>query len=204
VSDDALRRLLPTVQRVARHLIRRLPPFVEIDELVQVGLIAVSGALPRYDPSGGASLETFAARRALGGMLDWCRQADPLSRADRRALRAAGETGTPVQPWPVDFDPVDTAPGPLDMLLDRERAARLEVEIARLPDRSREVLRLALAGDLTLAEIGTLFGVSASRAWQIAHDAAALLRARMVTDPAPRPAPPPLPDVTRWAGARVG
>lgn len=201
--DDALRRLRPTVQRVAWRLIRRLPASVDLDDMVQVGMIAAAAAVQRYDPAGGASLETFVARRALGGMLDELRRADHLGRDMRRARRGMGDAN-PEQPWPVGFDPVDPAPGPLAELLERERAARLEAEIARLPDRPRAVLRLALDGELALHEIGSIFGVSGARAWQIAHDAAALIGRRLADpDVTTAPAPPP-PRLEFGPGALVG
>lgn len=191
MSDDALRRLRPTVQRVARRLIGRLPASVELDDMVQAGMIAAAGALQRYDPAGGASLETFVARCALGGMLEELRRADPIGVFTRRKLRAAGDPGPVEQAWPEDLDPADPTPGPLAVLLERERAARLEAELARLPDRPREVLRLALEGDLALHEIGSIFGISGARAWQIAHDAAALIGRRLADQDVTTAAAPP-------------
>ena len=184
MGDDALRRLLPLVRRVALRLARRLPPSIEVDDLVQAGLIAVDAALPRYDPARGASLATFAARRALGGMLDELRRGGLLSRSEWRTSRVAPEVA-----WPEGFDPPDPAPGPLAALLDCERAARLEAEIARLPTRARDVLRLLLDGDLTQREIGCLFGLSEARVCQIAGETVALLAARLADPPLVTAAP---------------
>ena len=199
MSDEALRRLLPLVRRTARRLQARirLPASVDLDDLVQCGLIAVADGLPRYDPARGASLDTFAARCALGGMLDELRRGGPLSREAWRARREM-----PEQAWPPDFDPQDPAPGPLAMLLERERAARLETELARLPARSRDVLRLLLDGDLTQHEIGLLFGINAARVGQIAEQTVALLAARLA-DPPTVAAAPSAPVVFR-AGSLVG
>lgn len=178
MSDDALRQLLPLVRRVALRLVRRLPASIEADDMVQAGLIAVAAALPRYDPARGASLETFAARRALGGMLDELRRGGLLSRSEWRARRAPPEVA-----WPEGFDPPDPASGPLAALLDRERAARLEAEIARLPARARGVLRLLLDGDLTQREVGCLFGLSEARVGTLAAETVALLAARLADKP---------------------
>lgn len=197
MSDEALRRLLPLVKRIARRLASRLPANVELDDLVQTGWIAVYAALPRYDATRGASLETFAARRALGGMLDELRRGGPLSRAEWRERQEH-----PEQRWPEDYDPADPAPGPLAVLLDRERLARAEVEIARLPARSREVLRLMLDGELTGDEIGAMFGLGPSRISQILADAVAVLAARLA-DPPTVVAEPCRPVVFR-AGSLVG
>jgi RNA polymerase sigma factor (sigma-70 family) len=199
MSDEALRRLLPLVRRTARRLCRRLPANVELDDMVQAGLIAVSDALPRYDPTRGASIETFAARRALGGMLDELRRGGLLSRDAWRTRRE-----NPEQAWPDDYDPADPAPGPLAVLLERERLARVEVEIARLPARSRDVLRLLLDGDLTGDEIGAIFGISPSRVSQIASEAVALLASRLAAGPVIRPATAPAGRVAARSGSLAG
>lgn len=79
-----------------RSLVRRLamqvvwagmPAALELDDLVQAGLIGVHDALQRYDPDVGASVETWVRARALGAMLDTLRSADWVGRTDRAAQR---------------------------------------------------------------------------------------------------------------------
>jgi RNA polymerase sigma factor for flagellar operon FliA len=60
---------------------------VEIDDLIQVGMIGLNDALARFDPSQGVQFETFATQRIRGAMLDELRGSDWMSRGDRRHQR---------------------------------------------------------------------------------------------------------------------
>lgn len=87
-----LREHEPLVRQVAGRLRRRLPVGVDIDELMQAGLIGLNEAISRFDASIGASFCTYAARRIEGAMLDSLRAGDELSRevrARQREIRAA-------------------------------------------------------------------------------------------------------------------
>ena len=66
----------PLVKRIALHLLGRLPDGVELDDLIQVGLIALLEAARQYSPSKGASFETYASIRVRGSMLDEVRSND--------------------------------------------------------------------------------------------------------------------------------
>lgn len=69
-------RHAPLVKRIAVHLLGRLPDGIELDDLVQVGLIALLEAGRQYTPSKGASFETYASIRIRGAMLDEVRSND--------------------------------------------------------------------------------------------------------------------------------
>jgi RNA polymerase sigma factor for flagellar operon FliA len=60
----------PLVKRIAYHLMSRLPPNVQQDDLIQAGLIGLLEALRNYDASQGASFQTYARIRIRGAMLD--------------------------------------------------------------------------------------------------------------------------------------
>ena len=82
----------PLVRRIAGRLRSRLPDHVDMDELLQAGLIGLDDAITRYADDRGASFETYAARRIEGAMLDALRSQDSLSRDARgrqRQIRAA-------------------------------------------------------------------------------------------------------------------
>ncbi|RMF96080.1 MAG: RNA polymerase sigma factor FliA [Gammaproteobacteria bacterium] len=66
----------PLVKRIAAHLLGRLPDGIELDDLVQVGLIALLDAARQYSASKGASFETYASIRIRGAMLDEVRSND--------------------------------------------------------------------------------------------------------------------------------
>lgn len=82
--DAQLRQYAPLVHRLAHLMIARLPASVELDDLIQVGMIGLTEALARYEPSMGVQFETFAAQRIRGAMLDELREADWMSRASRK------------------------------------------------------------------------------------------------------------------------
>ena len=82
--DAQLRQYAPLVHRIAHLMIARLPASVELDDLIQVGMIGLAEALARYEPSMGVQFETFASQRIRGAMLDELRDADWMSRGSRK------------------------------------------------------------------------------------------------------------------------
>lgn len=82
--DAQLRQYAPLVHRLAHLMIARLPASVELDDLIQVGMIGLTEALARYEPSMGVQFETFASQRIKGAMLDELRDADWMSRGSRK------------------------------------------------------------------------------------------------------------------------
>jgi len=82
--DAQLRHHSPLVLRLAHHLMARLPASVDIDDLIQVGMIGLNEALSRFDPAQGVQFETFASQRIRGAMLDELRDGDWLSRSSRK------------------------------------------------------------------------------------------------------------------------
>lgn len=74
----------PLVRRLAHHMMAKLPASVEVDDLIQVGLIGLSDALARFESSQGVQFETFATQRIRGAMLDELRENDWMSRGSRK------------------------------------------------------------------------------------------------------------------------
>lgn len=77
----------PLVKRIAYHMMARLPASVQVDDLIQVGMIGLLDAASNYDDTHGAQFETYAVQRIRGAMLDELRQCDWLPRSARKALR---------------------------------------------------------------------------------------------------------------------
>lgn len=80
-------RFAPLVKRVAHHMMAKLPPSVELDDIMQAGMMGLLDAAGRYEESQGAQFETYAVQRIRGAMLDWLRETDWLPRALRKDLR---------------------------------------------------------------------------------------------------------------------
>ncbi len=72
--DDLVSRCAPLVKRIAYHLMTRLPPSVQADDLIQAGMIGLLEASRNYDATQGASFETYAGIRIRGAMLDEVRK----------------------------------------------------------------------------------------------------------------------------------
>ena len=87
-SEDALiGQYAPLVRRVALQLVSRLPASVELDDLIQAGMIGLLDAVRRYQESPDAQFETYATTRIRGAMLDELRSQDWLPRSVRSKSR---------------------------------------------------------------------------------------------------------------------
>jgi RNA polymerase sigma factor FliA len=86
-TNATLKHYSPLVRRLAHQMIARLPANVELDDLVQVGMIGLHDALGRFDAAQGVQFETFATQRIRGAMLDELRSGDWMSRGDRKQQR---------------------------------------------------------------------------------------------------------------------
>ncbi|VAW59815.1 RNA polymerase sigma factor for flagellar operon, partial [hydrothermal vent metagenome] len=74
--DQRIMQHIGLVKRIAYHLVTRLPAHVQVDDLIQSGMVGLIEAAKNYDPSQGASFETYAGIRVRGAMLDDVRHAD--------------------------------------------------------------------------------------------------------------------------------
>jgi RNA polymerase sigma factor for flagellar operon FliA len=84
-------RHAPLVKRIAYHLMNRLPPSVQSEDLIQAGMIGLLEASRNYDPSQGASFETYAGIRIRGAMLDEIRRSDWTPRSVHRKARLVAD-----------------------------------------------------------------------------------------------------------------
>ncbi|KTC86400.1 RNA polymerase sigma factor FliA [Legionella brunensis] len=79
------------VKRIAHHLLGRLPYSVQLDDLVQAGMLGLLEAVRHYDATKGASFETYAGIRIRGHMLDEVRRNDWVPRSVYRNARMISE-----------------------------------------------------------------------------------------------------------------
>ena len=80
------------VKKLAHQLKARLPPSVEVDDLIQAGMIGLLDAINRYEDNHGAQFETYAVQRIRGAMLDELRGGDWLPRSIRQNMRKVEDT----------------------------------------------------------------------------------------------------------------
>jgi RNA polymerase sigma factor for flagellar operon FliA len=86
-TNAMLKQYSPLVRRLAHQMIAKLPANVEVDDLIQVGMIGLADAMTRFDSEQGVQFETFATQRIRGAMLDELRGADWMSRGNRKQQR---------------------------------------------------------------------------------------------------------------------
>lgn len=89
--NDIVMRYAPLVKRIAHHLLLRMPASVQLDDLLQSGMIGLLEAARKYDLSKGASFETYAGIRIRGAMLDEIRKGDWAPRSVHRKSRRVAE-----------------------------------------------------------------------------------------------------------------
>ncbi len=90
-SNELVMQHASLVKRIAYHLMNRLPPNVQVEDLIQAGMIGLLEASRNYDPSQGASFETYAGIRIRGSMLDEIRRSDWTPRSVHRKARMVSE-----------------------------------------------------------------------------------------------------------------
>src|SRR5690606_22210787 len=86
-EDELIARYAPLVRRLALQLVARLPANVELDDLMQAGMIGLLDAVRRYEVQDDATFDTYATTRVRGAMLDELRSQDWLSRGARSKAR---------------------------------------------------------------------------------------------------------------------
>ncbi|NOX09879.1 MAG: RNA polymerase sigma factor FliA [Gammaproteobacteria bacterium] len=86
-ADELVTNHATLVKRIAYHLMSRLPPSVQADDLIQAGMIGLLEAARNYDSEQGASFETYAGIRIRGSMLDEIRRTDWTPRSVHRKAR---------------------------------------------------------------------------------------------------------------------
>ena len=91
-ANDVIAQHADLVRRIAHHLAARLPASVEIDDLIQAGMIGLLEASRSYDAEQGASFETYASIRIRGSMIDEIRRGDWVPRSVHRRARQAAAT----------------------------------------------------------------------------------------------------------------
>lgn len=86
-QDQLVHDYAPLVKRIAYHMLARLPASVQVEDLIQAGMLGLLEASRRFDHSKGASFETYAGIRIRGAMLDDVRKGDWAPRSVHRNTR---------------------------------------------------------------------------------------------------------------------
>lgn len=95
LDEASLKEFAVTIKFFAMRYAHRLPPEIDVDDLVSVGMTGLIDAAKRFDPSRGIKFKTMAEHRIRGAMLDEIRSADWVPRSVREkasAVHAVRET----------------------------------------------------------------------------------------------------------------
>lgn len=190
--DDLIRRFLPSVRRIANRHIRRGPRASIADDIYSAGLEGLVRGVDRYDPQHGDAW-AYLSRSIEGGILDFLRDQDHLSRDYRRKAK---ETGVEAWSRPRSLDSTIISSGggmrgrkltlldvlsdtaePVDLTIERWQAAvAVNLAVRRLPARTRDILRLYYVDEMTQEAIGAAYGLTECRICQIIKEAHARIR----------------------------
>ncbi len=90
-QEDLITDHIVLAKRIAFHLSARLPSSIDIDDLLQAGMIGLLEAANNFDASRGASFDTYAGIRIRGAILDEVRKLDWTPRSVHRKHREVSE-----------------------------------------------------------------------------------------------------------------
>jgi RNA polymerase sigma factor for flagellar operon FliA len=161
-SEDLLiGQYAPLVRRLALQLAAKLPPSIELDDLMQAGMMGLLDAVRRYQETPDAQFETYAVTRIRGAMLDELRGQDWLPRSVRskaksieQAIRALEQRM--LRP-PAEQEIASELGMPLPeyhMLLDEARGVQIihYEDLLRLQDDKRDALESVVPAEPEVAD----------------------------------------------------
>jgi RNA polymerase sigma factor for flagellar operon FliA len=82
--EEVIKQYSPMIKYVANRIAMRLPPHIEVDDLISVGVLGLIDAITKYDPTRGAKFKTYAEFRVRGAILDELRSMDWVPRSVRQ------------------------------------------------------------------------------------------------------------------------
>jgi len=98
-SQDSIEAYLPLVRLVAERIHRRLPAGIDLDSLINSGIVGLMEALQRYDFSRGVTFHTYAHYRIQGEIIEYLRSLDWVSRSVRAWGRKMGAARNRLEGW---------------------------------------------------------------------------------------------------------
>ena len=95
--DELILEHVPFVKYQAYRLVTQLPPSVEIDDLINAGVLGLIDAVSKFDPARGVKFKTYAELRIRGAMIDSLRELDWAPQALRRKSKEINEARDKLQ-----------------------------------------------------------------------------------------------------------
>jgi RNA polymerase sigma factor for flagellar operon FliA len=88
LRNQIVAEYLPYVNRIVNRIATHLPPTVDVNDLINVGIIGLIQAIERYDPNRDNKFMTYAVFRIKGAVLSELRSRDYLGRTTRKKIRS--------------------------------------------------------------------------------------------------------------------
>ncbi len=187
IREATIIQYIGHVHGMAKQLRLRVPTCITFDDVVGAGTVGLIQAVDRFQPSRGLQFGTYVRHRIRGAMLDFLRGEDPLSRTERRRIRAAeannAATGEKTASATISLDWLPAQDlrkvCPRAGCAASQLADRADLRRARrvLSARENRVISLLYEFDWKNRDVAWELGVNESRVSQIKRVALAKLRA---------------------------
>ncbi|MBW2552549.1 MAG: FliA/WhiG family RNA polymerase sigma factor [Deltaproteobacteria bacterium] len=84
--DRLIVEYAPLVKYIANRIAMRLPPHIDVDDLINSGVLGLIDAIEKFDPSKEVKFKTYAEIRIKGAILDELRAMDWVPRSIRKVI----------------------------------------------------------------------------------------------------------------------
>ena len=173
---ERVQRFLPMVRRLAWHVHGSGRQGIELDDLMQAGMVALTECAQRHAGPGEDGFAAYAKMRVRGAMVDLIRRHIPLARSATRHEAPVRLESIDEAYSDSDLAFADARPDSFALLADEELRGAVAGAIAALPQRLQLVVQLYFVEELNLAEIAETLQVSVPRVHQLKAQAIGALR----------------------------
>ncbi len=91
-AEAMVRKHLPLVRKIAWHVHGSMSSIVEVEDLIQIGMVALIEAVSGFEDRGQVTFEQYLMTRLRGAMIDELRRQATLTRGAMRRRKAYQET----------------------------------------------------------------------------------------------------------------
>lgn len=173
---ERVQRFVPMVRRLAWHVHGSGRQGIELEDLMQAGMVALTECAQRHAGPGEDGFAAYAKMRVRGAMVDLIRRHIPLARSAARHEAQIRFESIDEAYSDSDLAFADDRPDSFALLADEELRGAVAGAIAILPERLQLVVQLYFVEELNLAEIAETLAVSVPRVHQLKAQALDALR----------------------------
>ncbi len=83
--NEIFLKYIPLLKFIAGRIAMRLPPHIDINDIISAGALGLIDAVEKFDETKGIKFKTYAEFRVRGAMLDSLRNMDWVSRSVRKS-----------------------------------------------------------------------------------------------------------------------